>query len=67
MARASEYEALLGAEAAVGPLADLDDDFGVEPYGAPEPDEVSWFTGAGGADDRSEREVLEMLGRLLGR
>jgi hypothetical protein len=69
MARAGEYDTLLGVEAAVGPLADFDDDYDFEPYGAPGPDEASWFTvtGAGRTDTRSEREVLEMLGRLLGR
>jgi hypothetical protein len=75
MARASEYEALSGADAAGGTLADLGDDaadgfgedYGVEPYGEPGPDEVSWFTGASGAGFRSEREVNDLLGRLLGR
>jgi hypothetical protein len=71
MARASEYEALPGADAMDAMTTDFDgggdDDYAIEPYGEPGPDEVSWFTGASGAGLRSEREVAEMLGRLLGR
>ena len=60
MARSTEYDEFLGAEAAVA-LPEVDDGF--DPYGPLEADEASWFAVAGGAD---ERDVQTALARLFG-
>jgi len=64
MARSTEYDESLGAEAAVGPLPEVDDF--VDPYGPLDADEASWFTVAGHADEGDERYVQTALARLFG-
>lgn len=64
MARSTEYDDLLGAEAAVGPLPEVDDFF--DPYGPLEADEASWFTAAGHAGEGDDRALQTALARLFG-
>jgi hypothetical protein len=63
MARSTEYDDLLGAEAAVGPLPEADDV--VDPYGPLEADEASWFTVAGDAGEGDERAMQAAIARLF--
>jgi len=64
MARSTEYDEFLGAEAAVGPLPEVDDY--TDPYGPLEADEASWFTVAGHSGEGDERYVQTVLARLFG-
>jgi hypothetical protein len=60
MARNSEYDELLGAEAAVGPM-EMDD---YDPYGPLEADEASWFAVGGG--EGNDRDIQALIARLFG-